>query len=120
MRARTVEGAALSFAIVLALTACGDSGSTDDMPGAELFVEIGCQACHGETDTDLAPTLRSIWGTEVELEDGSSVIVDEVYVKRSMIDPGANVVAGFDARMPTFGLSDSEVDRLVEYVRSLG
>jgi hypothetical protein len=31
-----------------------------------------------------------------------------------------DVVAGFDARMPTFGLSDSEVDRLVEYVRSLG
>lgn len=110
----------MSVAIVGLLAACNDSGSTDGLTGSELFVEIGCQACHTDTDTDLAPTLRGIWGTEVELEDGTTVVVDEEYVRRAMTDPGADIVAGFDARMPTFGLSESEIGRLVEYVRSLG
>jgi cytochrome c oxidase subunit 2 len=119
MRVTTVR-AALAVASVLALAACGDEGSTDGLTGAELATEIGCFACHTATDTDLAPTLHGIWGSEVELEDGTSVIVDEAYVRRSITDPGADIVAGFDARMPTFGLSDSEVERLIEYVRGLG
>lgn len=116
----TMARAALLVVVVLVSAACGDAGSTDDLDGAELFVEIGCQACHGASDTDLAPTLQGIWGTEVGLEDGSTVVVDEEYVRRSITEPAADIVAGFDPRMPTFGLSDSEVVRLVGYVRSLG
>lgn len=103
----------------LVLGACGGD-STEGLTGSELVAEIGCFACHTETDTDLAPTLHGIWGNEVELEDGRTVTVDEAYVRSSITEPAADVVAGFEARMPTFGLSESEVDRLVEYVRSLG
>jgi cytochrome c oxidase subunit II len=110
----------LVIGALCALAACGDGGSTDDLTGSELFVEIGCQACHTDTNTDLAPTLSGIWGTDVSLDDGRTVTVDEAYVRRSIVDPGADIVAGYDARMPTFGLSDSEIDRLVDYVRSLG
>lgn len=109
----------LLIAAALTLAACGGD-STAGLTGSELATEIGCFACHTETDTDLAPTLHGIWGSEVELEDGSTVTVDETYVRRSVTDPGADIVAGFEARMPTFGLSEAEVDRLVEYVRSLG
>lgn len=112
--------AVLSALLIIVLSACSDEGSTDDLTGGELATEIGCVACHTETDTDLAPTLHGIWGTDVELEDGTTLVVDEAYVRRSITDPGAQVVAGFDLRMPTFGLSESEVDRLVDYVRSLG
>lgn len=116
----TTARAALLMAMLMVPAACGDGESTDGLEGSELFVEIGCQACHGETNTDLAPTLHGVWGSEVELEDGSTVVADEEYVRRSITEPGADIVAGFDARMPTFGLSESEIDRLVEYVRSLG
>ncbi|HEX6287528.1 MAG TPA: c-type cytochrome [Acidimicrobiia bacterium] len=119
MRPATARSA-LGMALVLVLAACGDDGSTDGLSGSELATEIGCFACHTDSDTDLAPTLHGIWGTEVELEDGTRVVVDETYVRRSITDPGADVVEGFDARMPIFGLSESEVDRLVDYVRSLG
>lgn len=115
----TVKALVLALAL-LVVTACGDGGSTDDLTGAELFVEIGCQACHTDADTDLAPTLSGIWGNDVVLEDGRTVTVDEAYVRQSIVDPGADIVAGYEARMPTFGLSDSEIDRLVDYVRSLG
>ncbi len=56
----------------------------------------------------------------MELEDGRKVMVDEAYVRQSITDPQTDIVAGFDGRMPTFSLTESEVDRLVQYVRSLG
>lgn len=88
------------------------------MTGAELFVEVGCHACHGDTDSEVAPTLEGVWGSEVTLSDGRTVVVDEVYVRKSLTDPSADIVDGFEPRMPTFTLTDSEVDRLVDYVRS--
>lgn len=117
---RTTARTVVLSGALLVVAACGDASSTDDLTGSELFVEIGCQACHTQADTALAPTLSGIWGSDVSLEDGRTVTVDEEYVRRSISDPGADIVAGYDARMPTFGLSDSEIDRLVEYVRSLG
>lgn len=110
---------ALLLVAALVLASCGGE-SAEDLTGAELATDVGCVACHTDTDTDVAPTLHGIWGTGVVLEDGRSVTVDEVYVRRSITEPGADIVAGFDARMPNFSLSESEVDRLIEYVRSLG
>ena len=115
----TVKTLSLTGAL-LVVSACGNPGSTDDLSGEELFVEIGCQACHADEDTDVAPTLTGIWGSDLSLDDGRTVTVDEAYVRLAITDPGADIVAGYDARMPTFGLSDSEIDRLVDYVRSLG
>ncbi len=68
----------------------------------------------------MAPTLEGLWGTEVTLESGRTVKVDYQYVTRAITLPDAEVVAGYKPRMPAFGLSDSEVDQLVEYVRSVG
>lgn len=114
----TASTKALFLAGIVMLAACGGS-TTDDLSGADLATEVGCFACHMDTDSDIAPTLVGIWGNEVLLEDGRSVTVDEEYVRRSITDPGADIVAGYDARMPVFSLTDDEVDCLVEYVRSL-
>jgi cytochrome c oxidase subunit II len=105
---------------MLTLTAC--SGQSDgDLSGVDLATEVGCTACHGDVGTDLAPTLHGVWGNEVNLADGTTLVADETYVRRSILDPSADIVAGYETRrMPTFGLSESEVDRLVDYVRSLG
>ncbi|HEU4318481.1 MAG TPA: c-type cytochrome [Acidimicrobiia bacterium] len=118
MKATTARG--LLLAGVLALGACGGGGSTEGMSGAELFVEIGCHACHGDSDTEVAPTLEGVWGSEVSLSDGRTVVVDEDYVTQSLTDPNADIVEGFEPRMPAFALTESEVDRLVDYVRSRG
>ena len=119
MRVTTVRALAVAISALVVVSCAGGSG-TEDLTGAELFVEVGCQACHGEVDSEIAPTLHGIWGSDVELQDGRTVTVDEAYVQRSIADPGADVVSGFDARMPTFSLTDTEVERLVDYVRSLG
>ena len=104
---------------LIVIAACG-GGSTEDLTGAELFIEIGCQACHGDADGEVAPTLVGVWGGEVALSDGRTVVADEAYVRKSITDPNADIVDGFEPRMPTFTLTDSELERLVDYVRSLG
>lgn len=108
--------------LLVALAGCGggSGGTGGDSTGADLAAEIGCFACHSDSDTDLAPTLEGIWGTEVALEDGSTVTVDETYVRRSIMDPDADIVEGYRGVMPNFSLSGSEVHRLVEWVESLG
>ena len=117
MKVKTVSGLVATGLLVLA--GCG-GGSTEDLTGAELFVEIGCHACHGDVDTEVAPTLEGVWGSEVSLTDGRTVVADETYVRKSITDPTADTVDGFEPRMPTFTLTESEVDRLVDYVRTRG
>lgn len=116
MRTATARSA-ITLAL-LVLTACG-GGDRASLTGEELATEVGCFACHTGTATDLAPTLHDIWDTEVAFEDGTTTIVDESYVRESIETPGARIVAGYDGRMPTFDLTNEEVERLVEYVRSL-
>ncbi len=117
MTIRTARALAATFAVALA-SGCGSP--TAELTDADLALEVGCLACHQETDTDLAPSLDGLWGSEVLLDDGRSVVADEAYVRRAITDPGREIVAGFSGRMPLIALTDIEVDRLVDYVRSIG
>ena len=90
------------------------------MDGPALAKDVGCLTCHTEQSNDLAPTLHGLWGTQVALTNGSSVTADAEYVRRAIVNPPADVVAGWDPTMPFFPLDQEEVDMLVEWVRSLG
>jgi cytochrome c oxidase subunit 2 len=86
--------------------------------GARLFASYGCAQCHGQ----LAPTLAGLYGRQVRLEDGSVVTADEQYIRESILNPPAKVVAGFSRLMPSYRgqLSEEQVADLVAYVKSLG
>lgn len=105
---------------LLALLGVGCGDDRVGLTGEELAAEVGCFTCHGATDSEVAPTLDGVWGQELLLDDGRTVFVDEVFVRRAITDPQADVVAGYSRRMPTFGLTEAEVEQLVDYVRSLG
>lgn len=106
-----------SVLIALATASCG-GGSTS--AGAELAADVGCTSCHSDEDSRLAPTWHGLFGSTVSLEDGSSVTVDEAYLKRSIVDPDAQVVEGYRPTMPVFPLTDDEVDLLVDHIAGLG
>lgn len=110
----------LIAAAVLALAGCGGGGEGAAPTPGELAADVGCLACHTESDTAMAPSLHGIWGTDRELADGSMVTVDDDYVRRSIVDPGADIAAGYGQNMPRMPLDDAEIDELVEWVRSLG
>jgi cytochrome c oxidase subunit 2 len=64
--------------------------------GAVWFEQYGCNACHSTDGTVLVgPTWRGLWGSEHPLEDGSTVVVDEEHFRRSILEPDAQIFAGF-------------------------
>ena len=96
-------------------------GEGDPKAGEEAFVKNGCQACHTDQDTPVAPTLHGIFGKEIKLADGSTVVVDEAYLQESIIDPQAKLVEGYGPVMPpTYTNLDPQVILdIIAYIKSL-
>lgn len=81
-----------------------------------------CLACHSADGSQLAgPTWKGLYSSEVELEDGSKVVVDEAYIRESIADPMAKIVKGYPPSMPPFAsmLTDDQVRDIIEYIKSL-
>lgn len=125
---RTLSVGLTSLVLGLALvSACGSSEPSDlsafspeAQRGAAIYTARGCQGCHGaEGSGGIGPAVAGIAGTERELIDGTVVIADTEYLRRSITDPNAEIVAGYSIRMPANTLSDSDVDALVAYIEEL-
>ena len=89
--------------------------------GQHLF-ERRCNQCHSNDGTvKTGPTLKGIFGQAHPMQDGSSINVDENYVRESILDPQAKIRQGFQPVMPTFKgiLSDDEITYLIEYIKTL-
>ena len=88
--------------------------------GKQLFAENGCAACHTiDGSPGVGPTLKGLYGREVELTDGSKRKVDDAYLAESVHNPNAAIVKGFQALMPQAPLSEDQVKSLVEYMETL-
>lgn len=100
----------------------GQSGADTSVAGRgqTLFSAMGCLACH--RDVRVAPPLAGVFGGRVKLADGRSVPGDEAYLRESIVDPGAKLVAGYARTMPNYRdyLTTQQVDELVGYLKSLG
>ncbi len=90
--------------------------------GEKLFQKYACNTCHTNDATGRGPVLAGLFGKSVQLADGRSVLVDENYIRESILNPQAKIVAGFQPIMPTFQGQVNEEDllKLLAYVRSLG
>jgi len=90
--------------------------------GEKLFRDLACINCHHLNDQGRCPNLVGIFGQPVQLSTNEKVKVDEGYIRESILNPNAKVVAGFQPIMPTFqGLVTEEgLLQLVEYIKSLG
>jgi cytochrome c oxidase subunit II len=107
-------------ALLLATAACGDGDDPAVARGRAIAQDVGCTSCHSTgTNDGLGPGWGGTWGTERELDDGTTVEVDEAYLRRSVTDPDAEVVAGFNPIMPRVHLSDEELDDVVAYLREV-
>ncbi len=91
--------------------------------GAQVAQKYGCTGCHSTDGTPMAgPTWKGLFGKEESLTDGRTVAVDEEYLRRSILDPGAEIVQGFADIMPkTYKeqLSEEELEALIAYIKSL-
>lgn len=90
------------------------------LQGQGLYNESGCSACHGLHGVGgVGPTLAGIAGTEISLVDGGSVPAGTAYLERAILDPGADLVAGFTIKMPNNQLTEAEAASVIRYIEEL-
>jgi cytochrome c oxidase subunit 2 len=90
--------------------------------GVEVAARRGCLACHTlDGQVHVGPSWKGAWNTPRRLADGTTVVADEAYLTRSMMEPAAQLVAGYPAVMPPYQglLEPAEVGALLELIRSL-
>ncbi|MBW8877707.1 MAG: cytochrome c oxidase subunit II [Acidobacteria bacterium] len=103
----------------------GSAGKSMVASGGDLFQSLACVTCHRAGATGRlarGPALEGVFGSPVKLVDGRTVIADDNYVRESILNPTAKVVAGWDPVMPTFQgqVTEEQLSQLIAYVRSLG
>lgn len=100
----------------------GESGTTMVNAGAKLFQDLSCGTCHTDTSQSRGPALNGVYGSRVQLTNGQSVIADDAYIRESILQPQAKIVAGYAPIMPTFQglISEDQLLQLITYVKSLG
>jgi mono/diheme cytochrome c family protein len=99
-------------------------GAADAARGEVVFQRMGCVACHsvdGTTAGKPGPTFRGLFGSTRTLDSGGTVQADEAYIRRSIEQPGVQIVQGYQEGMPAYlgVLSDAEIESLVLYIESL-
>lgn len=90
--------------------------------GKTAAADYGCFSCHTiDGQPHIGPTWRGLFGKRVQLEDGKTVVADEQYLTRSMMDPQGQIVAGYRPVMPTYlgQLPQPEAAAIVEFIKSL-
>jgi cytochrome c oxidase subunit II len=98
------------------------TGLAPEEYGAQLYKAKACITCHTVDGTKLVgPSFKGKFGMMEKFADGSTALIDENYIRESILQPKAKVVAGFDPVMPTYQgvLKDQQIDALVAYIKSL-
>jgi cytochrome c oxidase subunit II len=96
----------------------GPKTETMAQAGAELYQQYACVTCHG---TGKGPPFINLFGSTVKLQDGSTVVADDGYLRESILFPSAKIVAGYPAIMPTFKgqINEEQLLQLIAYIKTL-
>lgn len=100
--------------------------STEDIPplvlGEMLYATKGCNACHSiDGSQKTGPTWKGSWGKSRMFADGTSAVMDENYIRQSVLDPASQLVDGYPNQMVTYQgrLTDREIRSIGAYMKSL-
>lgn len=116
-----------AIALIVTLSACSSEPtqplSAEATEGRTVATEAGCLTCHSsDGSSGTGPTFAGLYQSEVPLTDGTTVVADEEYLRRSIVDPTAQVVEGFAPLMPAnFAerLNDDDINALIAYIAEL-
>lgn len=90
--------------------------------GQQLYQSLGCVSCHGTNgEGGRGPALAGLFGRQVFLTNGQTLVADEAYVRQSIEDPQAKLVSGFGPIMPTFQgqVTPDQLIQIMAYIKSL-
>ncbi len=98
------------------------SDQTPVQIGEDLFTnKLGCASCHAGGDNQRGAKLEGIYNQEVKLVGGQTVIADDQYIRNSILNPGSQIVEGYQPIMPTFKgqITEEQLVGLIAYIKSL-
>ena len=97
------------------------SGMSLAQNGERLFASLGCNSCHTGVAGARGPNLAGVYGTRVRLTNGTEPQVNDAYLREAILNPSAEVVAGFAPIMPTYQgqITEEGLIDLVEYIKSM-
>jgi len=91
--------------------------------GEKLFQQLACNNCHRADMQGRGPVLEGLFGRTVALDNGQTVVADENYIRESIENPQAKIVAGFQrpSLMPTFQgqITEDQMLQLIAYIKSI-
>ena len=90
--------------------------------GHQLFQTLGCASCHGNNgEGGRGPALLGVFNSQVQLASGQTVHGDESYIRESILNPQAKIVAGYGPIMPTFQgvVNEEQMVQLIAYLKSM-
>jgi cytochrome c oxidase subunit 2 len=89
--------------------------------GRRRFLQYQCISCHSGDSRARAPNLENLYNHPVHLQDGRTVTADENYLRESILNPRAKVVAGFEPIMPAFQgvIPEDELLELLAFIKAL-
>ncbi len=107
-----------------------DESKKTSVENGERLYKMLCAGCHSKVKDEkkIGPSFNGNWGAEVQFTDGSSAVVDENYIKNSILEPNSQVRSGYasangSSQMPALfngrQLNESEISYLIAYIKSL-
>src|ERR1700738_1648045 len=97
------------------------SGMSLAQNGERLFASMGCNACHSGSAAARGPNLAGVYGSKLQLTNGSQVLVNDAYLRDAILNPSQHITAGYAPIMPTYQgqISEDGLIDLVEYIKSI-
>ncbi len=97
------------------------SGESMVEAGERQFQKLGCETCHKSTATGRGPSLVGLYDKPVTLSNGQEIVVDSDYIRESILQPTAKIVAGYEPIMPIFEgqISEQSLLQIASYIKSL-
>ena len=96
--------------------------NSHEAKGLDLFNRMACNACHSvDGSLKLGPSIKNQYGKEIRHNDGTVVIVNEDYIRESLIDPLKHIVEGYTPIMPSYEpiLKEEDFIYLIAYIKAI-
>jgi cytochrome c oxidase subunit 2 len=90
--------------------------------GQRAAAQYGCLRCHSvDGSAYIGPTWAGMYNSKIQLTNGQTIIADEAYLTRAMMDPTYEIHDGYKAVMPTYQgmMRPAETAAILEYIKSL-
>lgn len=89
--------------------------------GARVYDRGGCASCHSlDGSVKTGPSFKGLYGKTETISDGSTLTVDDNYIRESVLEPNAKLVRGFSPQMPSFAgqFDDKQLAGLIEFIKA--